>query len=100
LSEIPALAKDLKAKFPNVIPILWDNNTQYFTWPFPASGGGYPFKVVANGYDTKDIGVANDGAVKGLKEVVDLITAGNYAERRFLQRNGAEDECRGFGDDD
>ena len=76
LSEIPALAKDLKAKFPNVIPILWDYNTPYFTWPFLASGGGYPFKVVAGGYDTKDIGVANDGAVKGLKEVVDLITAG------------------------
>jgi maltose/maltodextrin transport system substrate-binding protein len=31
---------------------------------------------VAGGYDTKDIGVANDGAVKGLREVVDLINRG------------------------
>jgi maltose/maltodextrin transport system substrate-binding protein len=76
LSQIPALAKELKAKSPNVIPILWDYNTPYFTWPFLASGGGYPFKVAEGGYDTKDIGVANDGAVKGLKEVVDLINAG------------------------
>jgi maltose/maltodextrin transport system substrate-binding protein len=76
LSDIPAFAKALKAKFPNVIPILWDYDTPYFTWPFLASGGGYPFKAVAGGYDTKDIGVDNDGAVKGLKEVVDLITGG------------------------
>ena len=76
LSEIAAFAKDLKAKSPNVVAILWDYDTPYFTWPFLASGGGYPFKEVAGSYDTKDIGVANEGAVKGLKEVVDLITAG------------------------
>ena len=76
LSEIRALAKKLKTKSPKVIAILWDYDTPYFTWPFLASGGGYPFKEVAGSYDTKDIGVANDGAVKGLKEVVDLITAG------------------------
>jgi len=76
LSEIRALAKKLKTKSPKVIAILWDYDTPYFTWPFLASGGGYPFKEVAGGYDIKDIGVANDGAVKGLKEVVDLITAG------------------------
>jgi maltose/maltodextrin transport system substrate-binding protein len=76
LSEISAFAKELKTKSPNVVAILWDYDTPYFTWPFLASGGGYPFKEVAGSYDTKDIGVANDGAVKGLKEVVDLITAG------------------------
>jgi maltose/maltodextrin transport system substrate-binding protein len=76
LSEIPAFAKELKTRSPNVVAILWDYDTPYFTWPFLASGGGYPFKEVAGSYDTKDIGVANEGAVKGLKEVVDLITAG------------------------
>jgi maltose/maltodextrin transport system substrate-binding protein len=76
LADIPAFAKALKTKFPNVIPILWDYDTPYFTWPFLASGGGYPFKAVAGGYDTKDIGVANSGAVEGLKAVVDLITTG------------------------
>jgi maltose/maltodextrin transport system substrate-binding protein len=76
LSEISAFAKELKTKSPNVVAVLWDYDTPYFTWPFLASGGGYPFKEVAGSYDTKDIGVANEGAVKGLKEVVDLITAG------------------------
>ena len=76
LSEVPAFAKELKAKFPNVIPIMWDYDTPYFTWPFLASGGGYPYKVVDGGYDTDDIGVANPGAINGLNEVVGLITAG------------------------
>jgi maltose/maltodextrin transport system substrate-binding protein len=76
LSEIPAFAKNLKAKFPNVTAIVWDYGTPYFTWPFLASGGGYPFKAIDGGYDIKDIGVANPGAITGLKEVVDLISAG------------------------
>jgi maltose/maltodextrin transport system substrate-binding protein len=76
LSELPAFAKKLKAKFPNVIPIMWDYDTPYFTWPFLASGGGYPYKAVDGGYDTNDIGVANPGAIEGLNEVVGLIKAG------------------------
>jgi maltose/maltodextrin transport system substrate-binding protein len=76
LSEIPAFAKELKAKDPKVIPIMWDYSTPYFSWPFLASDGGYPFKKVEGGYDIKDIGVNNAGAVKGLQAVVDLINAG------------------------
>jgi maltose/maltodextrin transport system substrate-binding protein len=76
LSEISAFAKQLKSKSPNVIAIMWDYDTPYFTWPFLASGGGYPFKATGGGYDTKDIGVANSGAIEGLTEVVNLIAAG------------------------
>jgi maltose/maltodextrin transport system substrate-binding protein len=76
LSEVGDFAKDLKSKNPGVIPILWDYSTAYFTWPFLASGGGYPYKKIATGYDTSDIGVNTPGAVKGLQEVVDLITSG------------------------
>ena len=76
LSEIPAFAKDLKGKNPNLIAIMWDYNTPYFSWPFVASGGGYPFKKVEGGYDVNDIGVNNEGAVKGLQAIVDLITTG------------------------
>jgi maltose/maltodextrin transport system substrate-binding protein len=76
LSEVPAFAKELKAKNPNVIAIMWDYNTPYFSWPFLASGGAYPFKKIEGGYDVKDIGVNNEGAVKGLKAVVELINAG------------------------
>jgi maltose/maltodextrin transport system substrate-binding protein len=76
LSEVPVFAKELKAKNPNVIAIMWDYNTPYFSWPFLASGGGYPFKKIPGGYDVKDIGVNNEGAIKGLQGIVDLINAG------------------------
>ena len=76
LSEIPAFAKELKATHPNVLPIMWDYGTPYFSWPFLASDGGYPFKKVEGGYDVKDSGVNVPGAVKGLQEIVDLLNAG------------------------
>ncbi len=76
LSAVPAFAKELKAKFPQAIPILWDYATPYFSWPFLASAGGYPFKRDATGYNVNDIGVANEGAIKGLTAIVDLINQG------------------------
>ena len=76
LSEIAAFAKELNAKNPNVIPIMWPYNTPYFSWPFLASAGAFPFKKTADGYDIKDIGVDSPGALQGLKAIVDLITAG------------------------
>ena len=76
LSEVPAFAKELKSRNPNVIAIMWDYNTPYFSWPFLASGGGYPFKKIQGGYDVTNIGVNNEGAVKGLQAIVELINAG------------------------
>ena len=76
VSEIPAFAKELKAKYPNAIAIMWDYNTPYFSWPFLASGGGYTFKKTDDGYDVRDIGVANAGAIAGLQAVWDLIKSG------------------------
>jgi maltose/maltodextrin transport system substrate-binding protein len=76
LSDVPSFAANLKATSPNVIAIMWDYNTPYFSWPFVASGGGYPFKKVEGGYDVKDIGVNTDGAVKGLQAIVELINTG------------------------
>jgi maltose/maltodextrin transport system substrate-binding protein len=76
LSEVPAFAKELKAKDPNVIPIMWDYGSPYFSWPFLASDGGYSFKKVEGGYDVKDAGVNVPGAVKGLQEIVGLLNAG------------------------
>ena len=76
LSEVPVFAKELRAAHPNVIAIMWDYNTPYFSWPFLASGGGYPFKKIDGGYDVNNIGINNDGAVKGLQAIVELINAG------------------------
>src|SRR6516225_371444 len=76
LSQVPAFATELRRENPNIIPIMWDYNTPYFSWPFLASGGGYPFRKTANGYDVRDIGVNNSGAVLGLEAIVDLIHIG------------------------
>jgi maltose/maltodextrin transport system substrate-binding protein len=76
LSQVPPFATQLRAKNPNIIPLMWDYNTPYFSWPFLASGGGYPFRKTANGYDVNDIGVNNSGAVLGLEAIVDLIHLG------------------------
>src|SRR5205814_2994636 len=76
LSEMPAFAKELRAKYPKVIPIMWDYNTPYFSWPFLASAGAYPFKKIEGGYDVKDTGVDSPAAVQGLTAIVDLIKQG------------------------
>jgi maltose/maltodextrin transport system substrate-binding protein len=76
LSELPAFAKELKAENPKAIVIMWDCKTPYFSWPFLASAGGYPFKKTEEGYDINDIGVANAGALKGLTAILQLINTG------------------------
>jgi maltose/maltodextrin transport system substrate-binding protein len=76
LAELPAFGKELKAQNPRAIVIMWDYKTPYFSWPFLASAGGYPFKRTAEGYDVQDIGVANAGALAGLKAIVELIDTG------------------------
>jgi maltose/maltodextrin transport system substrate-binding protein len=76
LSELPAFGKELKAQNPKAIVIMWDYKTPYFSWPFLASAGGYPFKKTAEGYDVTNIGVANPGSLEGLTEIVNLINAG------------------------
>jgi maltose/maltodextrin transport system substrate-binding protein len=76
LTDFPALAKQLRSKYPRVTAIMWDYVTTYFSWPFLASGGGYPFKKTPSGYDVNDIGVDTSGAVRGLTEIVNLIKAG------------------------
>lgn len=76
LSKIPAFAKELKTKHPELMPIMWAYSVPYFSWPFLASGGGYAFKKIEGGYDVKDVGVNDPGAVKGLQETVNLISAG------------------------
>jgi maltose/maltodextrin transport system substrate-binding protein len=73
LSEFPAFAKELKAKDPKLIAIMWEYNSAYFSFPFLASAGAYSFKRTESGYDLKDIGVDNAGAIQGLKAIIELI---------------------------
>ncbi|MBV8901122.1 MAG: maltose/maltodextrin ABC transporter substrate-binding protein MalE [Verrucomicrobia bacterium] len=76
LAGFVGFAKELKRKDPNVIPIMWDYSTPYFSWPFLASAGAYPFKKTASGYDTHDVGIDTPGAVRALTEIIELINGG------------------------
>jgi maltose/maltodextrin transport system substrate-binding protein len=76
LAEFPAFAKELKAKDPKLIAIMWDYTTPYFSFPFLASAGAYSFKKTEGGYDIKDIGVDNAGAIEGLTAIVNLVKEG------------------------
>jgi maltose/maltodextrin transport system substrate-binding protein len=57
--------------------ILWDYNNTYFTFPMLAANGGYPFGRSPKGnYVATDVGVNNDGAVKGAEMLAKLIESG------------------------
>ena len=55
---------------------MWDYTSPYFSFPFLASAGAYSFKRTESGYDLKDIGVDNAGAIEGLNAIIDLINEG------------------------
>lgn len=66
--------KDEKNK--GITTIMWDQVQPYFTMPLLAADGGYVFNKTATGYDVKDTGVNNKGAMAGAKMLVDLIEKG------------------------
>lgn len=69
--EIVELDKSLKKEGKNAI--MWNLSEPYFTWPVAASNGAYAFKFTEGKYDVKDIGVNNEGAIKALQFVVDMV---------------------------
>ena len=80
LSEFPAFAERLKTQHPGATAIMWDYASPYFSFPFLASAGAYPFKRTTSGYDLNDIGVDSTGAITGLKAILDLINSGVLPE--------------------
>ena len=57
--------------------ILWDYTNNYFTWPLMAAHGGYAFKPRADGgFDPRDTGVNNAGALTGARLLERLIRQG------------------------
>lgn len=55
---------------------LYDYNNFYFSFPFFSTLGGYVFKETPNGLDPLDIGLANEGAIKGVEKLVNLFKEG------------------------
>jgi maltose/maltodextrin transport system substrate-binding protein len=76
LSDLIELNKQLKAEHPNVMTILWDYTSPYYSWGIFGSAGAYVFGKTEKGYDTKDIGIATPGAIDALNQLIGLVRAG------------------------
>jgi maltose/maltodextrin transport system substrate-binding protein len=76
LSDLILFHQKFKLEHPGMNSILWDYSSPYYSWGILASGGGYIFGKTADGYDSRNVGVAADGAVQALSELVHLIDIG------------------------
>ena len=76
LSELVSFHQKLKSECPGTNSILWDYTNPYYSWGILASGGGYVFGKTTDGYDPRNVGVATEGAVEALSEIVQLIDTG------------------------
>jgi maltose/maltodextrin transport system substrate-binding protein len=76
LSELVSFHQRLKSECPGTSSILWDYTNPYYTWGILASGGGYVFGKTSDGYDPRNVGVATEGAVEALSEIIQLIDSG------------------------
>jgi maltose/maltodextrin transport system substrate-binding protein len=76
LSDLIPFDKKFKAAHPGMKSILWDYSSPYYSWGIMASAGGYIFGKSNDGYDPQSVGVATEGAVRALTEIVHLIDAG------------------------
>ena len=56
--------------------MLWDYKSAFYSWGILASAGAYLFAKAGSDYNLHNIGVANQGAIKGLSEIVALVKAG------------------------
>jgi maltose/maltodextrin transport system substrate-binding protein len=76
LSGLATINKEIQAKDPKVTTILWDYASPYYSWGILASAGGYVFGKNGQQYDLKNVGVADQGAVEGLSQIIGLIQSG------------------------
>ncbi len=95
VDELIAIAKKVEKEFGGEVRgLIFPVTTFYFSVPFIFGYGGYVFKSTPAGLDVKDIGLANEGAIKGLallKKFVDegIITPGdNYEIMDSMFREG------------
>jgi len=63
--DVIAFGKTFTDKAKKKYAIMWETGNMYFNYPFIASTGGYLFGD--NGTNKDDIGLANEGAIEGLK---------------------------------
>lgn len=63
--EVVEFAKTFNDTANKKYALMWETGNFYFNYPFVASTGGYLFGD--NGTNKDDMGLANDGAIEGLK---------------------------------
>jgi len=67
VDEMIQIAKQIDQEFGKEVRGFITSTTEfYYAVPFILGAGGYVFKETAKGLDPKDIGLANEGAVKGV----------------------------------
>jgi maltose/maltodextrin transport system substrate-binding protein len=76
LSDLIPFYQKFKSEHPGMKAILWDYSSPYYSWGVFASAGAYVFAKTADEYDPGNVGVATDGAVEALSEIVHLIDLG------------------------
>jgi len=72
MEEVVKFSLDLKKKNNGQYGFLYDLNNFFFSFPFISAGGGYIFKDTNGTLNAKDIGLANEGAVKGVEFIKSL----------------------------
>jgi arabinogalactan oligomer/maltooligosaccharide transport system substrate-binding protein len=65
MDELMNIAKEKTNASQDKYGFLMEATNFYFVYPFFAGYGGYVFHNADGKYDTSDVGLANDGAVKG-----------------------------------
>lgn len=68
----------------------WKVDDFYFSYAAIANTGGYVFKYTRRGFDYNKIGLDSQGAIKGIRFLRDMSTAGKYklVPTSFLGSNG------------
>ncbi|MBC7231936.1 MAG: maltose ABC transporter substrate-binding protein [Chloroflexi bacterium] len=82
ISEPPKTMDELIAKAKEMTKgdtygFLYTVDQFWFSYPFWSGYGGYVFKWTGSGWDTNDVGFYNEGAIKGLNFVRDLVHVHN-----------------------
>ncbi|KLO22903.1 MULTISPECIES: maltose/maltodextrin ABC transporter substrate-binding protein MalE [unclassified Marinitoga] len=100
VEEAPKTIEDLKAiageyTTDETLGFVYDAGNFYFSYGFIAGNGGYVFKwTKENGYDVNNIGLANDGAIKGAELIKSFFDEGlipqgaNYGTMDSMFKDG------------
>jgi len=77
VKEVPKTMEDLVAKAKEV-GFEYDVNNFYISYGLISAQGGYVFKNNSGTLDPKDVGLGNDGAVKGYQFIQDLVIKNKF----------------------